>query len=138
MTSKLHIKNTFYVYSYYQAKEVVSICKKFKTIPYIVFKYYLVKKLGIHWIKEIRNLLNKEFNKKEFNIVLDCQKNPALAVICISYGFFFLKFHGNKILIKNIKSINNKNLLIINPKIRIIDLKKIKNCNRYISRIMNQ
>ena len=138
MRSRVHNKNGFYVYSYYQAREVVLICKKFKIIPYIVFNYYLINNLGINWIKEIRKLLDKEFDKKQFQIVLDCQKNPALAIMCISYGFFFLKFEGNEILIKNIKTIKNKNSLKINPKITIIDLKKIKNCNRYISRIMNQ
>lgn len=138
MRSKYYNKNGFYVYSYYQAREVILVCKKFKKMPYIVFNYYLLNNLGINWIKEIRKLLYKEFDKKEFQIILDCQKNPALAIMCISYGFFFLKFEGNKILIKNIKTIKNRYSLKINHKITIIDLKKIKNCNKYISRIMNQ
>ena len=73
----------FYVYSYYQARDILSITKNYKISPYITFKYYIINNLGISWIKEISKLLIKDFNKNEFKIIIDCSKNPALAINCI-------------------------------------------------------
>ena len=134
MNLKNYKKTGFYVYSYKQAKENLKYSQKNNFKPYIYFKYYLISKFGIGWIKEILKLLYNDFNKNKFEFVLDCKKNPALAIICISNGFLNLKFDGNKSLMRKIKQIKDKKI-IINPKIEIIDLKKTKNCNKYIKRI---
>ena len=67
-------------------------------------------------------ILNEEV--KDFNTDLTESVIEIMTVFCA-------KLYGKR-------SHKNKNSLKINPKITIIDLKKIKNCNRYISRIMNQ
>ena len=127
----------FYVYSYYQARDILSVSRNFQVVPFIFFKYYLINNFGTLWVCEIFKLLIKDFDKNQFKIVLDCKKNPALAVNCIRYGFSCIKFDGNSILQKKIKSIGNKHKVLIKPKIRIIDLKRIKNCNKYTLEIMN-
>tara|TARA_B100000029_G_C17560038_1_gene953017 strand:+ start:1255 stop:1692 length:438 start_codon:yes stop_codon:yes gene_type:complete len=130
------IKQTgIYVYSYYQAKEVLLHSQNFDIKPYLYFKNYLFSKLGLGWIREISNLLHKEFKNTNFEIVLDCKKNPALAIICLSNDFFNIKLEKNHAFIKKIKSSKFKKKITINQKIEIIDLKKIKNCNRYMNRI---
>ena len=134
MKSKKIKKTGIYVYSYYQAKEVLLHSQNFNIKPYLYFKNYLFSKLDLGWIREVANLLYKEFKHIKFEIVIDCKKNPALAIICISNGFLNLKFDGNKSLMRKIKQIKDKKI-IINPKIEIIDLKKTKNCNKYIKRI---
>jgi len=137
----LNINNSkkigFYIYSYYQAKDVLSVTKDFKILTYLAFKYYLVNDLGINWIKEISKLLINDFNKQKFKIILDCKKNPALAINAIRYGFYCIKFNGNYILKKKIINIGNKHNVLINPKVKIIDLKKIKNCNIYVNKIIS-
>lgn len=126
----------FYIYSYYQAKDVLSATKNFNFLTYLAFRYYLVNNLGMNWIKEISKLLIKDFNNQKFEIILDCKDNPALAINAIRYGFYCIKFNGNNILKKKITNIGIKHNIIINPKVKIIDLKKIKNCNIYVSKII--
>ena len=114
------------------------VAKRLKVSPFIVFKYYLINSLGILWIKEISKLLAKRSNKKQFKIVLDCKKNPALAINCIRYGFSYIIFDGNNILKKKIMNASIKHKVNINPKVEIFDLKRIKNCNRYALKIINK
>ena len=136
----MNIKKTkkigFYIYSYYQAIDVLSATKNFNILTYLAFRYYLVSNLGINWVNEISKLLIKEFNNQKFEIILDCKNNPALAINALRYGFYCIKFNGNHILKKKINNIGNKHNIIINPKVKIIDLKKIKNCNIYVSKII--
>ena len=138
MKKNYNKKIGFYVYSYYQAKEVVSTSINNKKFPYIVFKYYMVKNLGGDWIKEITKLLTRDFSKNKFGIIIECRKNPALALYYIRFGFSCIIFNGNNILQKKIKEINYKKKVIINPKIKIFDLKNVKNCNKYILKKFKQ
>ena len=135
MKSKEIKKTGIYVYSYYQAKEVLLHSQNFNIKPYLYFKNYLFSKLDLGWIREVSNLLYKEFKHIKFEIVIDCKKNPALAIICLSNDFFNIKLEKNDVFIKKIKNNKYKKKITINQKIEIIDLKRIKNCNRYMNRI---
>jgi len=126
----------FCVYSYYQARDIINILNNFNIKPFIIFNHNIVDKLGIVWIKEVYKLLTKDFGKKNLRIVLDCKKNPALAISCIRYGFSYIIFDGNNILQRKIQNIGKKNKVVINPDIKIFNLKNIKNCNKYILRLM--
>ena len=126
----------FSVYSYYQARDIIKILSNFNLKPYIIFNHNIVDKLGIIWIKEVYKLLIKDFGKKNLKIVLDCKKNPALAISCIRYGFSYIMFDGNNILQRKIQNIGKNNKVVINPNIKIFNLKDIKNCNKYILRLM--
>ena len=126
----------FYVYSYHQAKEVLHESKKQNLFPFIAFKYYIIDNLGILWIKEISKLLLKNYKKNDVKIILDCNKNPAIAVNCIANGFSYIIFKGNKILQKKIYNIGKQHKVTINPKIKIIDLKRVNNCKKYINKMI--
>ena len=45
-------------------------------------------------------------------------------------------FDGNNILQRKIQNIGKNNKVVINPNIKIFNLKDIKNCNKYILRLM--
>ena len=126
----------FCVYSYYQAREIINILDNYNIKPFIIFNHHIVDKLGIIWIREVYKLLIKDFGKKNLRIVLDCKKNPALAISCIRYGFSYIIFDGNNILQRKIQNIGKNNKVVINPNIKIFNLKDIKNCNKYILRLM--
>ena len=126
----------FCVYSYYQAREIINILDNYNIKPFIIFNHHIVDKLGIIWIREVYKLLIKDFGKKNLRIVLDCKKNPALAISCIRYGFSYIMFDGNNILQRKIQNIGKNNKVVINPNIKIFNLKDIKNCNKYILRLM--
>ena len=127
----------FYTYSYYQAKDVIHQFKNYNIPPFIGFNYFLVNGLGIEWVYQISELLLKDYTKKDFKFFLNCNKNPALVINCMRYGFSYIRFDGNKILQKKIININNHYNININPKIKIIDLKEVKNCKIYINKIIN-
>ena len=78
-----NFKIGFYVSSYNQAKSILIESKNYNFPVFIAFKYNVTNNLGIKWIVEISKLLNKDFNKNDIKIILDCQKNPALAIFCI-------------------------------------------------------
>ena len=40
----------FYVYSYYQAKDVINVSKNYNILPFLVFKYNLAENIGLLWI----------------------------------------------------------------------------------------
>ena len=126
----------FCVYSYYQAREIINILDNYNIKPFIIFNHHIVDKLGIIWIREVYKLLIKDFGKKNLRIVLDCKKNPALAISCIRYGFSYIMFDGNNILQRKIQNIGKNNKVVINPNIKIFNLKDIKNCNKYILRLI--
>ena len=90
----------FYVYSYYQAKDVINVSKNYNILPFLVFKYNLAENIGLLWIDELTKLLINEFKKKNINVVIDCKKNPALTINSIRYGFSYINFSGNKVLQK--------------------------------------
>tara|TARA_Y100000590_G_scaffold465683_1_gene638679 strand:- start:8996 stop:9433 length:438 start_codon:yes stop_codon:yes gene_type:complete len=129
-------KIAFYVNSYYQARDVIYTAKKFSIIPFIGFKYYIVKNIGIIWIAEINKLLLEEFNNNDYKVLIDCRNNPALVINCIKKGFFYINFNANQIIQKNIKDISNQSKTTLNPLVKIIDMRQIKNCKNYTNRIL--
>ncbi len=124
----------FYIYSYYQAKEVIYFFKNRHISPYIGFDYALLNGIGINYILEVSKLLIKDFSKKDFKIFLNCKNNPALVLECIKLGFCYIKFDGNKVLKKKINYLSNSYNIVLNPKIQIFDLKKYDNLDEYLNK----
>ena len=65
----------FNINNIHQAIEVISICKTKKIQPVLCIKFFLIDGFGPDWIIEFRNLLLKNFNKRDFKILFDCRKN---------------------------------------------------------------
>ena len=131
-----HNKIGFWVYSYYQAKDILFVSRNYKMSPFICFKYNIVNEQGLIWISEISKLLLMNYKKNDFKIIIDCKKNPALAINCIKYNFSYIKFDGNKVLQKKIKSIVELYKVDLNPEIHFIDLKRIKKCRKFVEKLL--
>lgn len=135
MKSKKIKELGFYSYSYQQTRSLLLASKDYKIKIFIFFKYYIASNLGVIWISEVNKMLQKEFGRKKFNIVIDCRQNTGLALNSIRYGFNYIKFNGNITIKKKIANIRYKNKILLNPNIKLFDLKKIKNYEEYIKKI---
>ena len=116
MKSKKIKELGFYLYSYQQTRNLLIATKDYNIKIFIFFKYYIAFNLGVIWISEVNKMLQKEFGRKKFNIVIDCRKNTALALDSIRYGFNYIKFNGNITIKKKIVNIRYKNKILINNK----------------------
>ena len=118
-----------------QAIEAIIICKKNKMLPIICIKFFLIDGFGPDWIKELRNLLLKKFNKKDFKILVDCRKNYGLFINLVQQKIDFLQVNADSNTLSRLKNVANKNKVIVNPKFSIINLAKIKNIESKIQKI---
>ncbi len=118
-----------------QAIEAIIICKKNKMLPVICIKFFIIDGFGPDWIKELRNLLLKKFNKRDFKILVDCRKNYGSFINLVQQKIDFLQVNAYPNSISRLNNIANKNKVIVNPKISIINLANIKNIESKIQKI---
>ena len=118
-----------------QAIEAIIICKKNKMLPVICIKFFIVGGFGPDWIKELRNLLLKKFNKRDFKILVDCRKNYGLFINLVQQKIDFLQVKAEPNTLFRLKNIANKNIVTVNPKINIINLSNIKKIKSKIQKI---
>lgn len=132
-------KNYFYfnINNINQAINITTACKSLKIIPVYCIKYYIIQGFGPNWILEFRNLLQKKFNKKNFKILVDCKKNYGLFIYLVKQKFNYLKVTADRKTLLRLKSIADKNKVIVNPKISVIEIKNIKNLKQKLKNISN-
>tara|TARA_Y100000780_G_C13316881_1_gene276165 strand:- start:18 stop:431 length:414 start_codon:yes stop_codon:yes gene_type:complete len=118
-----------------QAIEAIIICKKNKMLPVICIKFFIIDGFGPDWIKELRNLLLKKFNKRDFKILVDCRKNYGLFINLVQQKIDFLQVKAEPNTLFRLKNIANKNKVTVNPKINIINLSNIKKIKSKIQKI---
>ena len=118
-----------------QAIETIIICKKNKMLPIICIKFFLIDGFGPDWIKELRNLLLKKFNKKDFKILVNCRKNYGLFINLVQQKIDFLQVNADPNTLFRLKNIANKNKVTVNPKINIINLANINKIKSKIQKI---
>ena len=119
--------NCFTINSYNQASEIISICKANNIIPILYIKYFLINGFGIHWLKELEELLLKQFTSKNFKIYVDSNTNYGLFIDLVENQVSYIKVNANKEILKRLKQIAKSNKVLINPKFSIVDLSKTKN-----------
>jgi len=119
----------------HQAIETISICKTKKILPIVCIKFFLVDGFGPDWIIEFINLLLKNFNKRDFKILVDCRKNYGLFINLVQQKIDFLQVNADPNTLSRLNNIANKNKVIVNPKISIINLANIKNIESKIQKI---
>ena len=118
-----------------QAIEAIIICKKNKMLPVICIKFFIIDGFGPDWIKELRNLLLKKFNKRDFKILVDCRKNYGLFINLVQQKIDFLQINVDHKTLFRLKNIAKKNKVTVNHKISIINLANIKNIKLKIQKI---
>ena len=112
----------FTINSYSQAKEIIVESKKNSIFPIIHIKYHIANGFGIEWIEALNKILIDSFSNKSFKILVDCNNNYSLATQLIVGRIHYLKLKANPITLKKINEIAKKNRVLLNPKIRIVDL----------------
>ena len=75
------------------------------------------------------------FSNKSFKIFVDCNNNFSLATQLIGEQIHYLKLKADPLTLKKINDIAKKNRVLLNPKIRIVDLSNIKKISKKISLI---
>tara|TARA_B110000438_G_C15350895_1_gene452054 strand:+ start:104 stop:502 length:399 start_codon:yes stop_codon:yes gene_type:complete len=132
------VKKTYYCFnikSYYQAVEIIQICKRKKIIPIMYFRYYLINGFGIDWIIQLKNMLLVKFKKKDFKISIDVKKNYALFISLVENKVDYINVKGNDEALKRLRQIAKLNNILINPDFSIIDLRNIKNIENKLKKL---
>ena len=125
----------FNINNIHQALEIILICKNYNIKPIFFIKYYIINGFGPDWVTELRNLLLKKFNKKDYKIFIDCKKNYGLFINLVLQKIDFLQVKADLKTLSRLKNIAKKNKVTVNPKISIINLANIKNIKSKIQKI---
>lgn len=120
-------KYSFAINSYDQALETILICKKKNIFPIIFIKYFMINGLGPDWLKNLIELLENKILDKKFDIFTDCKKNYGLCISLIDLKIKYLKVEANRDMLNKLEQIANKNKVLLNPKLSVMDLTNIKN-----------
>ena len=129
-------KISFTINSFYQASELVRICIEKDVLPIIFIKNILIENLGIDWLRELNSLLQKDFNRKDYNFFIDCKNNYGLLIFLVEYKVEYLKIIKKKETFAKLSQIAKKNKVILNPKFSVVNLDKIKDIEKKIKLIL--
>ena len=130
--------NCITINSYYQATEIIKICKKNKIVPILFIKYYLINGLGIDWLHELINILQKEFKPKDFKIYVEAKKNYGLFIALVENKINFINIEANQETMKRLKQIAKLNKVSVNPDFSVVDIAKSKNVRAKLKKLYNK
>jgi len=126
---------SFSINTYKQAREVVEELKKYKVIPILHIKNYIIQRFGIEWIISLKKILEKDFPSNSFKFSVDAKSDYGLSINLANNKINFIKLNSDQKILKKIEQICKKNRVLLNPSFRIIDLSNIKNINIKLSKI---
>ena len=95
----------------------------------------MINGLGINWLIEFKNLLQKKYNKNNFKFFINCKENYGLYISLINLKINFLNVNGDKKTLLRLEQIAKKNKISINPKFNILKLSKIKNIEKKLLKL---
>ncbi len=126
---------SFSINTYKQAREVVEELKKYKVIPILHIKNYLIQRFGIEWIISLKKILEKDFPPNSIKFSVDAKSDYGLSINLANNKINFIKLKSDQKILKKIEQICKKNRVLLNQSFRIIDLSNIKNINIKLSKI---
>ena len=130
--------NCLIINSYYQAVEIVKICKKNNIVPILFIKYYLINGLGIDWFYELMEMLQKEFKSKDFKICVETKKNYALFIALVEKKINFVNVQADYKTMKRLRQIAKLNKVSVNPDFSVVDIAKSKNVRAKLKKLYNK
>ena len=131
-------KFSFSINNYKQAKETIQELKKYKVIPVLHIKNYIIKRFGIDWLIYLKKLLKIDFPTSSIKFFVDAKFDYGLSINLANKSINFITLRSNKDIIKKIRQICKKNRVLLNPSFHIVDLSNIKNINKKISKIYSK
>ena len=126
---------SFSINTYKQAGEVVEELKKYKVIPILHIKNYIIQRFGIEWIISLKKILEKDFPPNSIKFSVDAKSDYGLSINLANNKINFIKLKSDQKILKKIEQICKKNRVLLNQSFRIIDLSNIKNINIKLSKI---
>tara|TARA_Y100000590_G_C15447202_1_gene911245 strand:- start:251 stop:673 length:423 start_codon:yes stop_codon:yes gene_type:complete len=126
---------SFSINTYKQAREVVEELKKYKVIPILHIKNYIIQRFGIEWIISLKKILEKDFPPNSIKFSVDAKSDYGLSINLANNKINFIKLKSDQKILKKIEQICKKNRVLLNQSFRIIDLSNIKNINIKLSKI---
>tara|TARA_B100000945_G_scaffold287803_1_gene259651 strand:- start:59 stop:481 length:423 start_codon:yes stop_codon:yes gene_type:complete len=126
---------SFSINTYKQAREVVEELKKYKVIPILHIKNYIIQRFGIEWIISLKKILEKKFSPNSIKFSVDAKSDYGLSINLANNKINFIKLKSDQKILKKIEQICKKNRVLLNQSFRIIDLSNIKNINIKLSKI---
>ena len=130
--------NCLIINSYYQAVEIVKICKKNNIVPILFIKYYLINGLGIDWLYELKKMLQIEFGSENFKIYVETKKNYALFIALVEKKINFVNVQANHETMKRLRQIAKLNKVSVNPGFSVVDIAKSKNVRAKLKKLYNK
>ena len=118
-----------------QAEIIIAESKVYKFIPILHFKNYILRGFGPDFIIKLRKILFAKFGKSTFKLYVDCGFDNNLSINMITHKIDYIKLKGNKVILKKIKNIANKNKVLLNPLFIVVDCRNRKNITSKIKEI---
>lgn len=131
-----NISFAFSINSFYKAEKTIECCIEKKIFPIVFIKYFIVNGFGYEWVIELRNLLEKKFTRKKFDIYVDCKKNYGLFICLVENKIDYLKIDAKNDTYERLNEIAKKNRVLLNPKFSIVDLDKVREINKKINKLL--
>tara|TARA_Y100001970_G_scaffold164586_1_gene201114 strand:+ start:14974 stop:15387 length:414 start_codon:yes stop_codon:yes gene_type:complete len=122
----------------HQAREIISISKKNGIIPTLHIKNYIIKGFGLEFIYTFKKMLQLKYGKSSFKLYIDSGNDYGLSIDLANNKIDYIKLRANKLILNKIKSITNKNRVLLNPNSNIVDFRKIKNIKSKLSKIYEE
>ena len=117
--------NCYEIISYDQFTEIIK--KKDKRKIFIIYiKNYLIKGLGINWLRVFIKLINTKYKNYNIKFYIDSGTDYGLSILIMKENIHYLKIKTNKIILEKIKQIAKKNKVLLNPNFNIVGTRKIK------------
>ena len=120
-------RNCFSINTYLQFEKLIQIKKNKNKVLVIYIKNYLIKGLGIEWLKTLQKLIKKNYSKYNIKFYVDVGYDYGLSILIIKEDIDYLKLKSNKIILKKINQIAKKNKVVLNPNFDVVEVSKITN-----------
>jgi len=98
----------------------------FKT-SIIFIKFFLIKGLGIEWLRTLINYIKNKYKTHNIKFFVDSGYDQGLSILLTHENIDYLKLKNNTIVLNKIYQIAKKNKVLLNPTFAVVDLTKIKN-----------
>ena len=131
-------KYCFTINNYFQAVEIIKISKINKIIPTLFINYYLADRLGVDWIHALCNMLQADFQSKDFKIYVDAKKNYGLCINLIEKKINYIRIQADKKTNIRLNQIAKLNKVLINPSFSIINLSNYKDRSTKLKKLYNK
>ena len=119
-------KHCFAINTYEQFEKLIKYKKNKKKILVIYIKNYLIKGLGINWLKALIKLIKKNYSEYNIKFYIDAGYDYGLSILLIRENIDYLKLKSSKVILIKINQIAKKNKVLLNPNFDVVEVSKIQ------------